>query len=323
MSNTIGLLPNGTSCKNNNFSGSNIISINPANGAPTTNCLIQGNTICGDASYIGIYLGQYVEGCSIKGNIFGLRYNAGTWTKVGALATSIDVSTSSKGNNSIGGANMASSDAVLNDSNVFNSAVTGTATIYARSNAIAKPNKIFGNFIGTNPAKTQTFGGKYGVLATTPNNSVIGGGGSGEAGNVIANMSINGVYMENASGYGVRISKNSFYNNGTSAAGSDDAIKMIAGANGSTARPIISAANTTTVTVGGVLSGETVEVYISDYSGSGTQYGEGKTFAGSAVSTGASVTVPVSGVGSGNWVTAIRILANQNTSPFSANVAVP
>lgn len=66
----------------------------------------------------------------------------------------------------------------------------------------------------------------------------------------------------------------------------------------------------------------TIEVYISDYDGSGNEYGEGRTFIGTAVAGGTTAAVPVSGVSVGQWVTAVRIRATGDTSAFSANYQV-
>ena len=69
-----------------------------------------------------------------------------------------------------------------------------------------------------------------------------------------------------------------------------------------------------------------VEVYISDYDGVSTEYGEGRAFVGSATASGATVVVPVTGVTSLDWVTASKTQFNgvkRETSEFSANVQVP
>ncbi len=85
------------------------------------------------------------------------------------------------------------------------------------------------------------------------------------------------------------------------------------------APPTITSATATSVSVSGVLSGELVDVYLSDGSGLGT------TLIGSAMAGGASVTVTVSGVNSGQWITARRTSFSNsigNISEFSPNVQV-
>lgn len=325
LNNTIGLYPNGTLCANSTSGSPNNydIWVHPASA---NNCTIQGNTICGSGGDFGIYLGGASELCKIQGNLFGLRNNAGTLTQVGPHGGTIAIS-SSGGNNTVGGQNVATSDTVLNDSNVFNFAAGGVAAIQLNANNSAKPNKVYGNFIGTNTQKLATYGGSYGVRVEASYNIIGGFPASSEAGNVITNMSSNGVYIDsNAASY-VKISNNSIYGNGGSLAGSDDGIALVGTANQSITRPTITAASAGTpgsVTVGSVASGDTVEVYLSDYSGSGTQNGEGKTFKGTNGSSGTSVVVSIpTGLTSGQWITAIRTNSANSTSPFSANFHVP
>jgi hypothetical protein len=320
MNNVVGLLPDGTLCAND----SGGLFLGAIDLAASFGCLVQDNTICG-SSY-GIKMDPDTENCTIKSNLFGLTYSGGVWNQIGPSNISISVTAGfgSGGNITIGGPNVATDDDNLNDSNVIHPGGTG---ISIATHAIGKPDMIFGNFIGTNPEEDENFGATYGIQAgSASDRSLIGGGGPGEAGNVIAHMSFYGVYLLNTASDNIQISRNSFYDNGDEVG--DDAIFLVAGANNNTARPNITAATTTTVTVVGVLSGETVEVYISDCvpygsCADGTIYGEGMTFVGSAVSGGASVDVPVSGINVGDWVTAIRIQADLDTSPFSSNFQVP
>ncbi|MHC4463980.1 MAG: hypothetical protein ACYS30_21485 [Planctomycetota bacterium] len=207
------------------------------------------------------------------------------------------------------------------------------------TSAIGIPTKIYGNFIGTNPEQDEVFAGDYGIYSSGSSSAgpaYIGGYEAGEAGNVIANMSEHAVYLYKGGAFSLRdfgINRNSFYNNGSGNAVDDDAIylpRWIAGdgtwANNNIVRPTIDSATTTQVTVSGVASGMLVEVYISDYDGVSTEYGEGRTFVGSATAAGATVVVPVTGVTSLDWVTATKTQftgVKRETSEFSANFQVP
>jgi len=309
INNSVGLLPDGTGL-------SNATAVYPSIDISASNMTVQGNRISGSAGTAAIsVIGSNV---TIKGNTFGLYYNGATWAARTAPQYAIRSNNTLTANLVIGGPTVATSDAVLNDSNV----ISAQYGVYIVQHNSANPTKVHGNFFGTNPGLSQTFTGTYGVYlsGSSASNSLIGGSGAGEAGNVIAHMTNNGIYV-NTGASGTRISGTSFFDNGAEAAASDDAIYLAAGANNNVTRPVISAASTSTVTVGGLQSGDVVEVYISDYDGSGTEYGEGKTFIGSATAGGASVAVPVSGVSVGQWVTATRTLAN-DTSAFSANVQI-
>lgn len=122
------------------------------------------------------------------------------------------------------------------------------------------------------------------------------------------------------------INRNSFYNNGISAALSDDAIFIGSGENNNITRSVIDSATTAQANISGVASGDLIGVYISDYAGAGSEYGEGRTFVGSATASGTTVTVPITGVNSTDWLTATRTSfsgARRRSSAFSANVQVP
>jgi hypothetical protein len=269
-------------------------------------------------------------GNAIKGNTFGVYYNAGTWTSLGGQTTSCIRMDGGSGN-IIGGPTVATDDATLNDSNVFDPGDIDIG-IYLY-NPADYATEIYGNFIGTNPEQDETFAGSYGIQIDYPTGVTIGGVDAGEAGNVIANMSLYGVWLQYSQANYVELSRNSFYNNGNNSG--DDAIFLNGTSNNSITRPTIGAASTATVTVngvdggnGGTQLGDIVEVYIADFDG--TEYGEGKIFVGSAVVSFGSTTVdvPVSGVSSGQWVTAIRTnhyttVPAYQTSAFSTNVQVP
>ncbi len=321
INNSFGLLPDGTALTN----GSTWTSLDLSG----SNITVQGNRISGSNSSNTAAIRVTGSNTTIKGNIFGLYYNGSTWSARSVPYYAIMVNSTSASNIVIGGSNVASSDSVLNDSNVIASA---QFAVYVNQHNNANPTSIWGNFIGTNPERTQTFQGSTGVYLSGSNARAarVGGYAAGQAGNVIANMTAKGVHVAAGSAF-TDVRNNSFFSNGTSAALSDDAIYLAATANDwpttgtSITRPTIASASTASVTVDGVLSGEVVDVYVSDYDGSGTEYGEGKTFIGTATASGTTVTVPVSGVIVGQWVTATRTSfsgTTGNTSGFSPNVQV-
>lgn len=287
-----------------------------------TDNLVQGNQISGGSSGVYLFIATRAR---VKGNILGRYWDGSTWHARTPQPHAIHVAGSDSGC-VIGGPRVAASDGVLNDSNVISAAPSGSYGygVFVRHNN-PDPTKIHGNFIGTNPGRTQVFSGRVGVYLDGfyGQGTRIGGTGAGEAGNVIANMAQNGVLLGTSASY-VTISANSFRNNGTSAAGSDDAIAYVDTSYGGL-RPVISAASTTAVTVTGVASGDVVEVYESDYDGTGTEYGEGVRLLRAAAATGPSVDVDVStaGLASGRWITALRRTSSGTTYPFSANVRVP
>ncbi len=323
QNNYIGLLPDGAAMSNG-FSYDGI-------GLSGSNGVIKDNIISGNGT--GIYVGSTTGPLSITGNIFGYYFDGTTWhDRVQQNYWAIRINSTSAGNITIGGPNVATDDNTLNDSNVFSVKASGTGnqgsaiSVYHNN---ASPTKIYGNFFGTNPELDEIFPGKYGVYLTGFRGSYTLVGGSTDddpdgAGNVFANMTANGVYVADGANE-VRIIRNSFYNNGTEGALSDDGIYLDGTANNSIIRPTITAADTSWITVDNVVSGDTVEVYISDYDGTGTAYGEGKIFIGSTTASGSSVDVDVSGSGVaiGQWVTSIRLDPSNNTSPFSSNFQIP
>ena len=317
--NWIGLRPDGMAMGNGMFYDA-IYAGYPHNG------IIQNNTFSGSSS--GIFVAD-PNTLAIKGNIFGLYFDGTTWYSREQQDYAIRINDTSATNITIGGPNVANFDSDLKDSNVFSAKSSGSgavgSAIYVNLHNGASPTKIYGNFIGTNPGRNQLFPGRIGVyLSGAGSYTVIGGGGGWEAGNVIDNMSAYGIYVTSGANQ-VKISKNLFQNNDTDGMVNDDAIFLAGTANNGITRPVITAADTSTVTVGGVASGDVVQVYLSDYDGSGSEFGEGMIFIGSVVASDSSTAVDVSGagIGSGVWVTALRKDASNNTSAFSANVQVP
>jgi hypothetical protein len=294
-----------------------------------------------DNVFLGSGTGLYIAAYSstnnvIKGNTFGVYYNGGAWTSVGVGGqTTSGIRMDGGSGNIIGGPIVATDDATLNDSNVFAPFDTFDYGIYLY-NPEDYAAEVYGNFIGTNPEQDETFAGGTGIQIDYPTGVTIDG-------NVIANMSIHGVWLQFSQANYVQLSQNSFYKNGggTGTDAGDDAIYLNGTSNNSIARPIIDSATTTTVSVSNVfggdgadLAGDIVEVYIADFTG--TENGEGKTFVtsavvpyGSGVDPNDTVNVDVTGlVSSGDWLTVTRTNHNTavpsyQTSAFSTNYQIP
>ncbi|MDH3975325.1 MAG: hypothetical protein OEV42_13675, partial [Deltaproteobacteria bacterium] len=307
INNVIGLMPDWTLCANNT-SG-------PAVHFGGSNGFIENNVIAGSQSGIRFKLGA--SNNQVKGNTFDTYYNAGTWHTISAGGQTYSINIGDllyANNNTIGGPDIAASDSTLNDSNVFSSSHIAVYNYKGNNTA------VMGNFFGTNPGQNQILKGNIAIETKYTSNIVIGGEGAGQAGNIIANMSTYGINLNSSNSLRIKMSRNSFYNNGDNI--DDDAIYLLTGANNNIARPAITAASTSTVNVSGVSTGDRVEVYLSDYDGTGTEFGEGKRFIGSAVTVGTTVDVPVTGVIVNDWVTAITIQTDNDTSAFSANFQV-
>ncbi len=331
--NVFGLFPDGTPCPTTGASAIHV-------GNAATDASISSNIISG--STYGINLVGSSANTTIRGNQIGVYYSGGSWIDaVSPTYAGVYLNTSG-GGNVIGGPSVATTDDNLRNSNVIKPSSSthvnwaGGIYIYEAENYTTK---IFGNFIGTNPEKDEMFCADSGaescgrgIMVRYVYGVTIGGSDTGEAGNVITNMSAAGVELYNSNARYVDIRQNSFYDNGNDTG--DDAI-FLDGGNNFISRPTISAASTSTVTVSGVSSGsgsqagDIVEVYLSDFDG--TEYGEGKTFIGSAVvATGNPVDVDISGAGlnPGDWITATRTnhyttIPTYQTSAFSTNARIP
>jgi hypothetical protein len=279
---------------------------------------------------------------SASGNVFGLYWDGAGFQPRTPQSIALEI-TGSGGGKTIGGA-PATSDSDLRDSNVFNVATAGTCILVSQDSDYYWGSQVGGNFIGTNPSRTARYGGAIGVevagaaaktqIGAAGYNDVGGGPVYGLEANVIENMTTAGVRVGDGATW-IGLAGNTFGRNGASLAASDDAIQLVGGANGGLTRPVISDATATAVVVQGVGFGEYVEVYLSDYDGSGTEFGEGRRVVGRTWAWGSTVTVDVTGSGllPGQHVTALRsqamqVVENEDepwflaTSPFSANVLV-
>jgi CSLREA domain-containing protein len=131
--------------------------------------------------------------------------------------------------------------------------------------------------------------------------------------NVIADNAGAGIEIQSGA---VRntITKNSIFGNGGLG------IKLDSGGNNGIGAPVITTVTTSQVS-GTACASCTVEAFIAD-GGAGAP-GEGKTFVGSGTAgSNGSFTVNVTGVSSGNEITATATDGSGNTSPFAANVQV-
>jgi Concanavalin A-like lectin/glucanases superfamily len=324
--NSLGFFPDGTACT---MTGSGITI---GGGAETPHIL---NNIIHSASN-GIRISGYNEstdGAVFQGNQIGAVYSAGSWTNLTGPTYGIYIESKYGGNHTIGGAAVASSDSELNQSNVISADEVGIYIKDVEDNTTV----IHGNFIGTNPEQDEVFTGDRGIVIGNPytyglRGVTVGGGGEGQAGNVIANMSQYGLSIEGTGNLSKEhvFSKNLFYNNGNDSA--DDAIYLSTSGNGTIPRPVIAELTSIGVRVddlyGGysATSGDVIEVYYADFDG--TEYGEGKVYIASGmVSQGStSVTVDISGanagagINNGDWITVTKTNVFRGTSAFSANV---
>ena len=225
----------------------------------------------------------------------------------------------------IGGSQTATSDSDLHHTNVIGATDNGIYIFRTSGHS----NDIHGNFIGTNPEQDEIFAGTTGILIDYVWGVRIGGGYPGEAGNVIANQSAYGFSVVNENTKYVRLSRNSFYDNGDDTG--DDAIYLPPAAKGGITRPVIDSVSTSTITVSGVQAGDIVEVFLADFDG--TEYGEGKIYITSGVVAIGQTTIDIdisgAGLSTGDWLSVTRSIHYPavnpifETSAFSSNMMVP
>ncbi len=192
-------------------------------------------------------------------------------------------------------------------------------------------NTVTNNKIGVTATGQAGPNSVYGVLlAHGTINNTIG------PGNTIANNPV-GVWVTDADTDFNKITQNSIFSN--SGLGIDldpffqvnpnDPGDVDTGSNQQLNYPEISDASPTSVR-GTACAGCTVEVFIADSTGPGSQsgpsggaYGEGKTYLASATADGSgNFNAAVSGVSAGQWVTTTATDSSGDTSEFSQNVQV-
>jgi hypothetical protein len=151
-------------------------------------------------------------------------------------------------------------------------------------------------------------------------------------GNIIAYNAFTGIVSQENDKDRNTYTRNSIYQNGSlgvdlypPGVNPNDPGDVDTGPNEQLNHAVLNAATTTTVT-GTACAGCTVELFIADIrasdSGQG-QYGQGRTFIGSAVADGAgNFSAAVSGLVGGEHVTALVIDSDGNTSEFARNIHV-
>ncbi|HKB93849.1 MAG TPA: fibronectin type III domain-containing protein, partial [Gaiellaceae bacterium] len=192
-------------------------------------------------------------------------------------------------------------------------------------------NQITNNRIGVTATGQAGPNSVYGVLvAHGATGNTIG------PNNVIANNPV-GVWVLDDATDGNTITRNSIY--GNSGLGIDldpfyqvnlnDPGDVDTGPNEQLNFPVISDASPTAVS-GSACASCTIEAFLADSTGPGSQpgpgsgaYGEGKTYLGSTTADSSGhFSLPISGVSSGQWLTTTATDGAGNTSEFSENVQV-
>ena len=246
----------------------------------------------------------------VIGNYIGLD-TGGT----NALINPIGVIINSASNNTIGGT-------TAGERNVISGNVIGVSIL---GGALASGNVVQGNYLGVdasgttavpttsdnvfiNGANGNTIGGTAGV---TPGGPCTG------ACNLITNSAANGVRLSGGAG-NVILGNSVFLNGG-------QGIARISGANPGVTQPTLFSASTTSASGTAACNnpaGCAVEVFIAQVDGSGP---EGKTLVGRGtvtIGTGSPFNIPVTGVSSGDQITATLTDTN-GTSQFATAVTVP
>jgi uncharacterized repeat protein (TIGR01451 family)/CSLREA domain-containing protein len=320
--NIIGLNPGGTIARPNGNNGISLLS-------GSTNNVIGGlitstrNIVSGNGIF-GIELADSgTSGNIIQGNYIGPN-NLGT-AGLGNGASGISISAGAVGN-TIGGTT-ATARNLISDNIGFGVAITGSGS---------DGNIIQGNYIGVDVTGLVGLGNNSGGV------SISGGAANNlvSDGNRIANNTSDGVVLLNAS-TGNRIWGNEIFANGD--LGIDLTNNGVTPNDGATTTgqpnrlmdfPIFTSAaiSNTMLTVSGYIGaapGDTdfansrVEIFLSDSDLSGN--GEGQTYVGVLTTTTSgsfSGNLTVSGVNSGNLLTATATDSNGNTSEFGPNYAV-
>lgn len=284
-----------------------------------------GNVISGNTNH-GLWLFSTTNGTQVQGNRIGTNA-AGT----AAVPNAVHGLTFSGGakTNTVGGTT-ASSRNVISGNTLGGIVVLGATTT---------GNIIRGNSIGADSAGTAVIGnGTYGVIVDAGNASI--GDTLTGAGNVIANNGSDGVAVINAAS-GVRIQRNSIHSNGGLGIDlSDDGVTSNNGTksallpNSEMDAPVFTSVllNGTSLGVSGyvgsaasqsLFASARVEIFKSSLDALG--YGEGQAYLGfmtADASGNFGGTFTVSGLSSGDKVTATATDLSNNTSEFGLNTTV-
>ena len=324
LGNYIGTNAAGTGAVGNGQSGIDISATGCTVGGTTAGA---GNVISGNATR-GITLQSSAGGTVIQGNFIGTD-------KTGAidLGNTTDGIISVAANVVIGGA-VAAARNLISGNNANGILVQNTGA------------SIKGNYIGVQANGTSLLGNNTAGISITSgaNNATVGGTAAGEA-NIIAGNGTDGITVTAATGN--RISTNSIYSNGTTAAhlgidlvGTDgvnanDAGDADTGANNLQNFPLLTNVSvvggdtTITGTLNSVASTNFNIEFFGNPSCDAAGNGEGKTFLGATSVTtdpsgNASINATLTGVDAmGQFVTATAIDPSGNTSEFSACSQAP
>ncbi len=278
------------------------------------------------------YAGIHISGASATYNIVsGCKIgNNGTTARANRYGIIIQNSASS---NIIGGTTEAERN-IISGNTASGIYISGTNT---------NSNVIKGNYIGLNSAGTAGIANSnHGIyIYNGPKYNIIGESdelGTGGA-NLIAYNTMDGVYVYGGNTDYNRISKNSFYSNGElgidlypNGVNINDTGDTDTGANQHMNYPVIDIAFFNTFTGNTLIVGRldtpnasstTIELYIADVSS--TVNGEGKTYITTVTPLDDSPgnwEVTLSGLSVGQYITAIAIDSQGNTSEFAKNVMV-
>jgi hypothetical protein len=257
----------------------------------------------------GILIDQNAQQTSVEGNVIGTDVTGAQ--ALGNALNGVDVRSGSA-LNAIGGA-AAGSGNLISANGLDGVRISGSSA-----------NTVQGNLIGTDVTGTAALGnGEDGVLIALGFINTIGGATAG-AGNTIAFNGNDGVFVN--SGTGDLISRNSIFSNG--ALGID--LNELNNANNSQPAPVLTSAVLVsgTATVQGTLTAAANTTYTIEFFANPTSgFGQGKTFLRSITVTTdasgkASFTVALSGVVSGEFLTATATDPSNDTSEFSNSLAV-
>jgi uncharacterized repeat protein (TIGR01451 family) len=324
--NLIGLDSAGTGALGNSNSGISLI-----NGTTSTTI---GGTSPGEGNIISGNGTATVAGNGIFVSGGGSHVIQGNWIGVNAFGTAAirnifgGVRLLNSNDNLIGGTSAAARN-LISGNGAPGAMASGVILEGTSTN-----NVVQGNYIGTNPSGLAPFANfGHGVEISASNNTI--GGTAAGAGNIIAFNTIDGVAVDAGTGNAIR--GNSIHSNGAigidlnaNGATANDAADADGGANNQQNFPIIASAAPGSTIVSGSLNTAASTTFTLDFfanvgCGASTQ---GQRYLGSAV-----VATDVAGNGSfnvtlpansavGESITATATDPNNNTSEFSACVAV-
>ncbi len=333
----------------------NIISGNTADGVSivsgVSGMAVQGNYIGTDATgtkAVANSIGVDIEGSNntIGSTITAARNIISGNSAEGVLiaATGVTAQGNYVGVNSSGNAALANSIGIeVAGSTIPNQVAGGNDTIGGTSSSAlnvisgnsadgvlidrgASGVQVQGNYIGTNPSGVALGNGHYGVNISGSNNTI--GGSVASAGNIIADNTQGGVFVNKGSGNTIRL--NSIFANGNTHAG--PGITLSNGANNNLAAPTLHSAtlNGGTLTVHGSFQAPTANVsYVLDFFANPTGDAEGKVYLGSLTVTPTrtgnipfTFTTATTVTGTNPLITATLTDASGDTSSFSNGVTV-